>query len=113
VADRLQFYLDQHIHGAVAGGLRQHAIDVLTAQEAGRCGIPDADQLAFATAQERVLVTHDTDFLVLAGSGVDHAGIAWGEATKYQNLVGALIRILVLMHGVLDRDDMRNRVEYL
>jgi hypothetical protein len=113
VANPLQFYLDQHIHGGVANGLRQHGIDVLTAQEAGRCGLPDSDQLAFTTAQERVMVTHDTDYLVLAASGVDHAGVAWGDATKYRNLVGPLINMLMLLHGVLERDDMRNRVEYL
>jgi predicted nuclease of predicted toxin-antitoxin system len=113
VANPLQFFFDQHIHGGVASGLRQHGIEVLTAQEAGRCGLPVADQLAFATTQERVLVTHDTDYLVLAASGVQHAGIAWADATKYRNLVGPLIQMLMLLHGVLDRDDMRNRVEYL
>jgi hypothetical protein len=113
VADPGRFYLDQHIHGGVASGLRQHSIDVLTAQEAGRCGVSDVDQLAFATAQERVLVTHDTDYLVLAAGGVAHAGIAWADATKYRNLVGPLLQMLLLLHGVLDRDSMRNRVEYL
>jgi hypothetical protein len=112
VAEPIRFYLDQHIHGGVAHGLRQHQIDVLTAQEAGRCGMSDADQLAFAMAQERVLVTHDTDYLVLAAGGVAHAGIAWADATKYR-LVGALLQMLLLLHGVMDRDSMRNRVEYL
>jgi hypothetical protein len=111
VADRVQFYLDQHIPGAVATGLRQRGIDVLTAQEAGRCGLPDADQLHFATARQRVLVTFDTDFLALAASGAPHAGIAWCPATKYT--VGPLVHALLLLHGVLDRDAMQNQVEYL
>lgn len=113
MAEPLRFYLDQHIHGAIPSGLRQHGIDVLTAREAGRCGLPDADQLAFATSEERVIVTHDTDYLALAASGVAHAGIGWCDATKYRNLVGPLLQMLRLLHGVLDRDDMRNRVEYL
>ena len=112
MAEPRRFYLDQHIHGAIASGLRQHGIDVLTAQEAGRCGLADADQLAFAMSQERVMVTHDTDYLALAASGVAHAGIAWGDATKYR-MVGPLLQMLVLLHGVADRDNMRNRVEYL
>jgi len=61
VADPIRYYLDQNVYGAVASGLRQHGIDVLTAQEAGRCGLPDAEQLAFATAEERVMVTFDPD----------------------------------------------------
>jgi hypothetical protein len=49
VADPIRYYLDQHVQGAVVSGLRQHSIDVLTAQEAGRCSLPDPDQLGFAT----------------------------------------------------------------
>jgi Domain of unknown function (DUF5615) len=111
VADPLRYFFDQHYPRPVAQGLRRRGIDVLTAQEARRCGSPDADQLAFATAQDRVMVTFDPDYLALHGSGVAHAGIAWCPATKY--LLGELIQMLVLLHRVLDRDQMRNRVEYL
>jgi hypothetical protein len=100
-----------HIPSAVVNGLRQRGIDVLTAQEANRCSLPDSDQLAFATAQERVLVSFDSDFLALHNAGTLHAGIAWCPATKYR--VGFLIQMLVLLHGVADRDEMKNRVEYL
>jgi hypothetical protein len=111
VADPIRYYFDQHYPGAVGQGLRQRGIDVLTAQEAGRCGVPDPDQLAFATAEGRVMATFDTDFLALHNGGVQHAGIAWCPATKYA--VGQLIHALVLLHGVLDSDDMRSHVEYL
>jgi hypothetical protein len=64
-----------------------------------------------ATAQERVMVTSDTDYLELHQSGVQHAGIAWCPEQKYD--VGELIRALLLLHGVLDRQSMLNHVEYL
>ena|SRR5438093_565388 len=86
-------------------------INVLTAQEAGRCGLADTDQLKFATANERVMVTFDPDFLALHSSGMQHAGIAWSHMLKYS--IGQLIFMLVLLHAVLDRHDMKNRVEYL
>lgn len=111
MSEAIRFFFDQHIAGAVASGLRQHGIDVLTAHEAGRCGIPDPDQLAFATENERVIVTFDTDYLALHQSGVEHAGIAWCEATKYK--IGPLIQLLILLHAVVDRDAMRNQLEYL
>lgn len=111
MADPIRCYLDQHIPGAVTSGLRQHGVDVLTAQEANRCGVSDQDQLAFAMAQGRVMVTFDSDFLALDASGVQHAGIAWCPATKYA--IGQLIQALLLLHGVLNSDDMRNHVEYL
>jgi predicted nuclease of predicted toxin-antitoxin system len=67
--------------------------------------------LQFAAAEKRVLMTHDTDFLVLAASGVHHAGIAWCHATKHS--IGELIRMLALLHGVLAQVEMTDRVEYL
>lgn len=84
---------------------------MLTAQDADRCGLPDADQLAFATTEGRVLVTFDPDFPALRRSGVEHAGIAWCLERKYG--VGELIQAWVLLHAVLDGEAMRNRLEYL
>jgi hypothetical protein len=103
--------MDQHFPRPASLGLRRHGVDVLTAQEAGRCGIADADQLAFAAVQERVIVTFDTDYLVLHQAKILHAGIAWCQEQKYT--IGQLIQALLLLHGVLDRDTMRNHVEYL
>ncbi|MBI2194851.1 MAG: DUF5615 family PIN-like protein [Planctomycetes bacterium] len=107
----MRFYMDQHFPGPASQGLRRHGVDLLTAQEAGRCGLPDSDQLTFATAEERVLVTFDTDFLELHQAEVQHAGIAWCPEQKYS--VGQLIQTLLLVHGVLDREGMRNHVEHL
>ena len=111
MAETIQFYFDQHISPDVADGLRLRGVDVLTAQDAGRCGLPDPDQLQFATAAERVIVTFDTDYLAMDANGVSHAGIAWCPATKHS--IGGLINALSLVCEVLTRDEMRNHVEYL
>ncbi len=111
MAEPIRFYFDQHLWASVVEGLRREGIDVLTAQDAGRCGLPDPDQLAFAAADQRVLVTFDTDFLALHRSGVAHAGIAWCQEQKYS--IGQLLQVLLLVQGVLDRESMRNHVEYL
>jgi hypothetical protein len=103
--------MDQHYPGPVTQGLRRLGIDVLTAQEAGRCGLSDLDQLAFATAEQRVMATFDSDYLALHQSGIAHAGIAWCPQQKYG--IGMLTQLLELLHGVADRDGMRKRVEYL
>jgi predicted nuclease of predicted toxin-antitoxin system len=103
--------MDQHIPSAASQGLRRHGIDVLTAQDAGRCGLSDLEQLDFATAHERVMVTFDTDYLALHQAGAKHAGIAWCQEQKHS--IGQLIQILQILHGVTDRAGMRNQVEYL
>jgi uncharacterized protein with PIN domain len=111
VADRIRFYLDQNVLGGTAPGLRALGIDAVSAQEAGRCGLPDPDQLAFATADGRVLVTFDQDFLALHAAGVAHAGIAWCHPTKYA--VGQLVHALEIVHGAATPAEMVNHVEYL
>jgi hypothetical protein len=111
VAEAIRFYMDQHFPGPASQGLRRHGVDVLTAQEAGRCGLDDRDQLAFATAQQRVMVTFDTDFLAMHQAEIQHAGIAWCPEQKYS--IGQLIQALLLVHGVVDGESMCNHVEYL
>jgi predicted nuclease of predicted toxin-antitoxin system len=111
VAKLIRFYLDQHMAPAIAVGLRAHKVDVLTAGEAGRCGYSDPDQLQFATAEDRVMVTFDKDYLVLDASGVFHGGIAWCRATKYS--IGEMINALLLVYFLMSDDEMRNHVEYL
>jgi predicted nuclease of predicted toxin-antitoxin system len=111
LADPIRFFFDQHIPPGAARGLRRRGVDVLTAQEAGRCGLPDPDQLQFATAEQRVVMTFDQDYLALHASGVPHAGIVWCRATKYS--IGQLVQLLFLLHQVTDSDEMRGDVEYL
>jgi predicted nuclease of predicted toxin-antitoxin system len=74
--EQIRFYLDEHIPSAVAGGLRRRGVDVSTVQEAGRSGLADPEQLRFARSEQRVLVTMDSGFLILASQGMSHAGIA-------------------------------------
>ena len=111
MADPVRYFFDQHIDPAVATGLRRLEIDVLTAQDAGRCGFDDADQLAFATAEGRVVVTFDTDYLVLHAAGTQHAGIAWAPYGKHA--VGYLVGALEILYGAMTADEMLNHVEYL
>ena len=111
MADAIRFYLDQHQSHALAAGLRVHGIDVLMAAEAGRCGYSDPDQLAFATAEGRVVVTFDVDYLALHASGVSHAGIAWCPSRKYGP--GQLIDALVIVHGAMTADELIDNVHYL
>ncbi len=109
--DRIRFYLDQHIPFAVAEGLRRRGIDILTSQEVDRCGLPDRDQLTFAADHQRVMVTFDSDYLILASTGTRHSGIAWCPSTKHT--VGQLVSSLHLIYGVLSQQDMQDHVEFL
>ncbi|MHB1033327.1 MAG: DUF5615 family PIN-like protein [Pirellulales bacterium] len=62
------FLTDENIHGDVVGKLRGYGCDVLDVCEAGLNGSSDVALLQLAHAQNRVVVTHDSDFgkLVIA-----------------------------------------------
>lgn len=109
--ERIKFYFDEHIPRPVADGLQRRGVDVLTAQAAGRTGLPDDEQLAFATEQGRVMVTMDADFLILASQGLHHAGIAYAKPGTRS--IGQLIQKLKLIHDVLTPAAMQDHVEYL
>lgn len=85
MSEPVKFYMDEHIHPAITAGLRLRGIDVLTAQDVRMLGVPDSEHLAFATRENRVLFTHDDDFLKLHAQGFNHAGIA--SPTNKQPLV--------------------------
>ncbi len=108
--EQISFYLDEHIHRAVAEGLQRRGVNVLTVQKAGKSGVSDREQLAFAMSEARVIVTMDSDFLILASEGVSHAGIAYANP---QRSVGELIGSLMLIYDVLTSTDMTNHIEYL
>ena len=75
VSDKLQFYLDENIPVQVARQLRTHNIDVVTVRDLQLLGGADEMHLANAHRLDRVLCTHDSDFLEIALDGFEHSGI--------------------------------------
>jgi len=98
------------VAGAVANGLRQRGVDILTTQEAGMLGATDDEHLTFATHSDRVIFTQDRDFLRLHSQVIQHKGIVY--ASK-QTSVGEIIRGLMLIYQVLDAGEMENKLEFL
>lgn len=95
---------------AVAEGVRRRGGDALTTQEAGRRGLSDGEQLAYATQQRRVVVTQDTDFLRLHATGITHHGIAYASPGLS---IGEIIRGLMAMLEQMTADDLLDHVEFL
>jgi len=108
---QIRFHLDEHVAAAIAGGLQARGVDVTTSADAGLLGVDDRAQLAFARSENRVLVTHDADFLSIVSDGPDHAGICYCH--QQSRSVRQMIERLFLLHECFQVDDMRNHVEYL
>lgn len=77
MAERIKFYMDEHVPRAVTEGLRRRGVDVLTTQEADMVEADDEQHVALALREGRVIVTQDADFLRLHAAGCPHSGIAY------------------------------------
>lgn len=110
MASRIRFYTDEHVARAVAKGLRQRGADVLTVPEADLIGASDEEHLARAAQEGRVLFTQDDDFLRLAAQGFKHSGIVYAPQGMS---IGQIIYGLMLIHEVLDAEEMRQHIEFL
>jgi len=60
---KARFHLDESVDPVVAEVLRDRGLNILTASEVGLRGHSDEDQLAAAKREDRILLTHDEDFL--------------------------------------------------
>lgn len=110
MAERIRFYMDEHVPAAISQGLRRRGVDVLTTQDAEMRSANDDEQLAFALSQGRVVFTQDADFLRLHAAGARHAGIVYAQQGAS---IGAVIRKLMLIVEALDLDDMTDHLEFV
>lgn len=108
---RLRFYLDENVPVEVARQLRGRGIDAMTAGDMGLLGAPDERHFAAAADAGCVLCTYDADFLRIAASGIEHAGIVFGQQVRHY--VGDWVNALTLLHAVYSVEEMRNRIEFL
>lgn len=111
---RISLYLDEHVQISLAKALRARGVDVLTTQDAGNIGFRDAEQVIFATEQQRSLLTYNKrDFAKIhyewMGLGRQHAGIILSD----QLAVGILLRRFMKLYFSVESDKMTNRLEYL
>jgi hypothetical protein len=108
-------YFDQHVAKAIAVGVRERGVDVLTADEDGKADWEDVLLLQRATELGRVIFTQDSDFLVLAAAWQigrrDFAGLVYAHQLRVT--IGGAIQDLVLIASLMRLEEMRNRVEFL
>jgi len=111
----LRLYFDHHVPRAIAVGVRQQGIDVLTTDTDGMADRDDELLLQRATDLDRVIFTQDRDFLALAAAWQqtrrEFTGMVYAHQLRIT--IGAAIRDLVVIASLMHPDEMRNRVEFL
>ncbi len=113
----VRLYLDRHIMTRLAVDLRGRGYDVLTTAEAGKDTASDAEQLAFATAEHRAILTFNIrDFARLhqawMATGQVHAGIIVSRQLGSRQYGTLLKRVLRLLND-LSGEQMRGNFVHL
>jgi predicted nuclease of predicted toxin-antitoxin system len=91
--------------------LRRYGINITTTIDAGLRTATDLKQLEFSRQEQRVIVTHDADFLRLANQKTDHPGIVYCDPTSRS--IGDIIRGLILIYEVLTPNEISGKIEFL
>lgn len=73
---------DENFEDEVVAELIALGHDVVTARAEGLSGVADPGVLAHATANCRIVLTHDRDYHKLHKAGVAHAGIVFCSVDK-------------------------------
>lgn len=111
MAAAIRLYLDENLSPRIAEQLRRRGVDIVTVHDLDVAGDTDENHLDRAIRMGRVLVTSDTDFLVLVASGTAHPGIVFGVQERHR--IGDWVRALDLLCAVYTPEDMTNHVEYI
>lgn len=95
----MKLYLDEDLSPRVARGLRDRGVDATSANEVSNRQLTDAEQLAYAAGQNRVMVTRNArHFVHLAREAIrarrPHAGILLCSSTFSGASVGQLVKAL-------------------
>ncbi len=107
--------MDENVHRAITLGLRLRGVDVLTAQEDGRQGLPDPLLLDRATELGRILFSQDDDLLAEASlrqaNHLHFTGIVF--AHQMHVTIGDCIHDLEIIAKAARQEELANRVEYV
>ncbi len=106
--------LDEDVRPLLVDVLRQRGYDAVHVLEGGRGGKSDLKQLEYATAKERILLTHNIrDYLIFDGTyrsrGTRLAGILVSDQVPFRELLSRTLKCL----SRISQDDIRNRVIWL
>jgi hypothetical protein len=110
----LRLASDADVHGEIVRGLRRRRphIDLVRAQDALPEGTPDPAVLAWAAAENHILVTNDRNTMV----GFAHRRVAAGEpvpgviATTNEQSIGSAIDDILLIAEYMPEDEIREQV---
>ena len=111
---RIRLYLDEDIPFAFAIALFNRGIDIVTTQQVKNDSLSDAEQLDYATKEQRTIFTHNKkDFILLYTEYLQNKREHSGVILSDQLPIGVLLRRFMKLWFTISAEDMKNRFEFL
>jgi predicted nuclease of predicted toxin-antitoxin system len=107
-------YLDEDVDVLVSELLRARGYSVATTRDAGQLGNTDAEQLAYATRNERAILTHNRLHFEALGreylaTGRTHFGILLANRHSPHEIA----RRLLLLLNQVTADELKDQIRYI
>ena len=110
----LRLASDADVHGEIIRGLRRRLpeIDLVRAQDALPEGTPDPEVLAWATAENRILITNDRNTMV----GFARLRVEAGKpmpgliATTNKQSIGSTIDDIVIVAEYMPEEEIKDQI---
>lgn len=107
----IRFLLDEHVPRAIARGLRNRGVEVLTVGDADLLSATDELIVEYAFTEGYVIFTQDEDFLRIHSQNVEHAGIVYSKQGR--RTFGELVQFLKLIADCITEEEMVGAIEYV
>jgi hypothetical protein len=109
----LRLASDADVHGEIIRGLRRRLpeIDLVRAQDVLSEGTPDPEVLAWAAAENRVLITNDRNTMVgFAYQRAAEEPLTGLIATTNEQSIGSAIDDILLIAEYMPEEEIRNQI---
>ncbi len=112
--DAIKLFLDEDVWTGLAAALCEAEYDTVSVSQVDRKGLSDEDQMAFAVAEGRAIITHNIqDFAPLAAvyfeQGIAHPGII--VADHFEK--GELLRRTLALLNSLTAEQLANTLRFV
>ena len=109
---RPKFYADENVPVVISRALQRMGMDILAARDVRLLGYSDREQLSFAVKENRVIITHDSDFLNLVRKEkLSHHGVLFfTKQVTIGEAIEQIERIAFTYSGEIGRASCRERV---
>ncbi len=107
----IRFILDENVDVKIARQLQNRGIYAVSARDLSKLGQGDPALLEYAIENGLVVCSHDTDFLDLAKTDLEHTGIVFIPDSRRE--IGTVVKALTEIARTYRANDMKNIVLYL